>query len=265
MIGASTVENIKGRLAALAAPKTDTQSEVGLGAVAMLVGFLCLVLVIKPVEPADDLLRHLIAYLHQFDYRQMYIYSSFPSFDMYIGFDMIVGCLHQVIGQYAYVVVQAVGVLIFSGAFLYLLRGVNSDLRLSLLLVALASILPRLLLGRPSSLESSLMLLGFAMGKDERIKFWLHGLLGLLMIPLYYLYPIYMIPLILVRRIYGFTLLAGLGFWHWYSNGGYWKVTGSVLLSGAGRVVEINELSGIAPALVQSLYAVIPADRKSVV
>lgn len=233
--------------------------EVGLGSVALLLGFFCLFLFIKPIEPSDDLLRHLISYLHGYDYRQMYIYSSFPSFNMYHGFDVLVGAVHEFSGQYAFVVVQAAGVLLFSGAFLYLLRGVDSGLRLALLLVALISILPRIVLGRPSSFESSMMLLGFAMARDDRVGTWLHALLGACMVPLYYLFPIYLVPLVLVKRVYAFVLVAGLAYWHVQTGGAYWSVTVSVLTSGAGRVVEINELSGIAPVLIQSLYAVIPA------
>lgn len=250
----------------LAAIKTKAEqfraaekSDVGLGSVALLLGFFCLFLVIRPIEPSDDLLRHLISYLHGYDYRQMYLYSSFPSFNMYLGFDVLVGAIHHSIGPYSFIVVQVVGILLFSAAFLYLLRGVDSGLRLAILLVALISVLPRIVLGRPSSFESSLMLLGFAMGRDERVSVWAHGLLGACMVPLYYLFPIYLTPLILVRRVYAAVLVLGLLYWHLMTDGAYWSVTASVLSSGAGRVVEINELSGIAPVLLQSLYAVIPA------
>lgn len=236
------------------------QEKAGMFSVATMLLMLAIMVIIKPYEPPDDLLRHLISYLHNYDYRKMYLYSDFPPFNMYAGFDWLVGQAHAAFGYYSYILVQVVNVLLFSLIYLYLLRDVEPNLRAAVLLVALIAVLPRLLLGRPSSFEGSLMLLGFAMARDSRVPWWGHACVGSIMVPLYYLFPIYVIPLVLVKRIYLLVLAAGLLWWHMMSGGAYWETAISVLKSGSvGRFTEIDELKSALPSMFQVLFAVIPA------
>lgn len=228
--------------------------------VCMVLCVISLLILIKPVEPPDDLLRHLISYLHGYDYRGMYAYSLYPSFNMYIGFDFLVGHVHQIVGHYAFVIVQIANLLLFSAAFLYLLRGTEPNLRLMLLLVALYVIYERMLMGRPSFFMSSLMMIGIGLSRDERAKWWHHAILGCSMAPLYYLFPIYLIPMVLYSRVYLIVLVAGLAGWHFCTDGAYWQTAYSVLSSGSvGRFTQISELGSIWGFLLVFSFALVPA------
>ena len=209
--------------------------------------------VISPYEPNDDLLRLMTVYLHNYDFREMYLYSSIPDFNMYIGFTMMAGLVHKVLGSNGYIVIQIAGFILLALSLLYLLKDVEPNLRMAIVIVAVMIAGNRLVLGRPGGFLSEFMFLGMALSRDKRMnRWWLHLLLGAFMSWQYYLFPIYIIPLIAFHWVYLIPLLGGITLWQIWSGGEYLTVCKSVLLSGVGgggRSLPVGELQSAIPVL----------------
>lgn len=223
--------------------------------------FYCLLMVIFPTEPSDDLLRHMKAYTYGYDYRQMWPFSpGVPSFNMYYLFDLFAGSVHQLFGPNGFVVIQILVVLLYATAIFWLLEGASSrNWRFTLMMVILSMVIFRVSLARPATFESGLFLLALAACKDKRVTWWMHLLLGCLIASFYHLFFIYLIPLIIYRRAYIGSLFCGLAGWVMYGGTNYflviWKVFSIQAQRGAIRVAE-NQT--IVYALLPSLFILLP-------
>src|ERR1039457_2836239 len=67
-----------------------------------------------PVEPGDDLLRHMKAYAYDYDYRAMWPFSpGIPHFDPYLLFDMFAGGMHKTFGAKGFIPVQITALYVY--------------------------------------------------------------------------------------------------------------------------------------------------------
>ena len=239
--------------------------QIGWLGILAIVGFYCLVLLIFPSEPPDDLLRHLKAYTYGYDYRLMFPFSpGIPAFDHYLFFDMAVGAVHRIVGHDACYLVQ-VAALILNAVGIYLLckDAPSANWRFTLTMLAVAFILQRITLGRPSIFESGLFLLGLAACRRENVAWWWHLALSLLMASFYYLFFIYLIPLVIHRRVYLVGLAAGFIGWFCYAGTGYFHLLEDIFHVGMtyGAVpghVFMNEQAPLIPNFHMFLLFLVP-------
>ena len=228
-----------------------------LGIIAILT-FYCLFIVAFPFEPADDLLRNMKAYAYGYDYRLMWPFSpGVPHFDPYLLFDMAVGTAHRLIGQNCYYLVQIAAFLLNTVAVYLLCKDAKStNWRLALTLGIVIFLFGRIYQGRPSIFESGLFLLALAICQREKVSWWWHLALALLMASFYYLFFIYLIPLVVYRRAYLVGIIAGFIGWFCYAGAEYFQLLKDCLLMsmpatrGQLVVMELSPLtSGFFPCL----------------
>ena len=194
----------------------------------------------KAFFPKDDLLRHTIAYLWDYDYRIPYQFTSFmPTFDSYIGFDVIMGWLHRFLGDYALAVPQLTALTLVFFATSRLLKDTDNNVRLILLMVTIQYIAGRIMLGRPSIVCSSIMLILYAY--DEELRGGTKVVTGFFMGVLYYLSFIYFVPLLLKDRKYILSMTGALIFWLAYSHGAFVPETLAVVTSLNDQNLPVTE------------------------
>jgi hypothetical protein len=211
-----------------------------------LVAAWCLAFSIGSFYPRDDLLRHTIAYKWGYDYSVPYGHSTYsPPFDLYILFDAIQGGLHRVLGDIALLFPQLLALSLTFWGTEKLLRPSSANLRLVLLMFTVTVLATRFTLGRPAIVCSSIMLILYAY--HDSIRPAVRYLAAALMSPLYYLFFIYLPPLIIRDRKYILSLAAGFAFWHIYSDGQYshavWEVVSSLGKQNLA-ITENNSLVG---------------------
>ena len=213
------------------------------------VSFILLVIAILTlffsVDPSDDLLRHIHAWQYQYDYRNMF--DGYPyAFNSWYLFDVMAGFLYQQFGNFSIKLIQLMSVMLFSTAILLNLKGVHSDWKKLVLLFAIWLIAPRLLLARPTLFEMGLMFLAIGLAQYS-FKPWvdklIHLTVGLVIASFYHLFFIYLIPLILWKRIYIFPLILGVVCWQVLTGGEYLYAVWDILNFGAMRIegVEVSE------------------------
>lgn len=197
------------------------------------------------VDPPDDLLRHIHAWQYQYDYRNMF--DGYPyAFNAWYLFDVMAGFLYQQFGNFSIKLIQLMSVMLFSVAILLNLKGVHQDWKKLVLLFAIWLIAPRLLLARPTLFEMSLMFLAIGLAQYS-FKPWvdklIHLTVGLVIASFYHLFFIYLIPLILWKRIYVFPLIIGGISWQVLTGGEYFYAVLDILNFGALRIegIEVSE------------------------
>jgi hypothetical protein len=184
----------------------------------------------KSFYPKDDLLRHTVSYLWNYDYSIPYIYTTFsPSFDQYFSFDRVMGILHQLFGEHALIVPQLFALTLTFWALAKFMRGADNNLTLICIIIVLQNTAGRLMLGRPSIVCSSIML--FLMAYNKEIHPSLKLTAAAIMSSFYYLSFIYFPPLILIDRRYILSLLAAIFFWLLYSHGAFISETSAVIVA----------------------------------
>ena len=224
-------------------------------------GFYCLLMVLFPTEPPDDLLRHMKAYTYGYDYRQMWPYSpGVPGFNMYYLFDVFAGAIHQFLGPNGFVGLQILVFLLYGGTVFWMLKDASSrNWRFTLTMIILSLVFYRLFLARPATFEGGLCLLGVAANSDDRVKPWMHFILGCLMASFYYLFFLYLIPLAFYRRAYIASLLCGVAGWFLYAGREYVRVVTDVFSFSANRDgIQIAETQSIVAGFMPILFILIP-------
>lgn len=195
---------------------------------------------LKSFYPKDDLLRHAVAYLWHYDYAIPYTATTYsPGFDFYIGFDVVMGFFHRALGSYSLVIPQYIALTLTFLATNRLLRGAANNVRVILLMFTVQYVAGRIMLGRPSVVCSSIMLILYAY--DEDLPLTVRMTAALLMSSLYYLFPIYMVPLIIRDRKYLLPLGGGILFWLYYSGGNYFSEALAVVFSLSEQNMAVSE------------------------
>lgn len=210
--------------------------------------------VLFPKLPPDDLLRHLSAYRYDYDYSRMFLYSYVPSFDFYYPFDVVAGLLHRLIGDFAYIPFQVLAVILYGLATVLLLEETRNNLKTLVVAFVLYLLADRILLGRPAVFASGLFLLAYALRDRGRLS-W-HLPIAVLLPLVYYLFFIYVIPLIAFRRlriIYVFSLLLGLFFWINLGELDYIQLIFHILTAKTNRLIAVAEGQSFAAGLLSVL------------
>ncbi|WP_319558076.1 hypothetical protein [Thiomicrorhabdus sp.] len=192
--------------------------------------------------PSDDLLRHVHAWQYDYDYRQMF--DGYPyHFDAWFGFDWAVGQLYQYFGDFAIKIVQATSIGLLALVIYLNLRGVHRDARILVVLIVIWLVGSRFLLARPTTFETLLMFLAIALTYYPIKPKWdrlIHLTLGCLMVSFYHLFFIYLIPLLIWRRIYLLPMLLGLAGWQWLTGGQYFQEVVDIFNFGEMRIPGIK-------------------------
>ena len=172
---------------------------------------------IYPPVPRDDLLRHLIAYKYNYDLRDLYFDSYWPSFNPYIGYDYIVGLIHYLIGDVALSLVPFVIVMIATYSFFVYTRFFRDDTVRAVSLIAFIYFtLPYIIGGRPKSLIISLFILALSTRNTM-----LSLIPSFISIPLYHAFWAYTLPLVIKSRYFILPLISGVIFWWFYGGSEY--------------------------------------------
>jgi hypothetical protein len=201
--------------------------------------------------PLDDLARHSKSVLYGYDFRKLFVYSWHPSFNTYVGFDLLASALYRAFGQQSFLLFQLVPLLLTFAALQRLMKGSDDNMISLALLVVFYFISERFLSGRPCVLNSSIFLCTYAF-RDE-IPEAAHFTIGLVTGFLYYLFFLYTVPFIFVgtrrqRLAYVLSTLCALTGWYIYSGGEYFASIFSLSTSfNLKHGVGYSELSPIFP------------------
>jgi hypothetical protein len=223
--------------------------------------FYCLLIMFFPTEPPDDLLRHMKAYTYGYDYRQMWPFSpGLPSFNMYYLFDVFTGAVHHILGPFSFVLIQVLAITLYAVAIYWMLQGASSrNWRFTLMMIILTLVLFRVMLARPSTFASGLFLLALATCNDNRVKWWMHLILGCIIACVYHLFFIYLIPLAIYRRSYVVSLVCGITGWVMFAGTEYFHAIQSVMTIDSHRAgLLVAESQPIWHALLPTLFIILP-------
>jgi hypothetical protein len=218
----------------------------------------------KAFYPKDDLLRHTVSYLWNYDYSIPYIYTTFsPTFDLYCSFDRVMGALHQLLGENALIVPQLFSLTLTFWALARLMRNADNNITLICIMIVIQYTAGRLMLGRPSIVCSSIML--FLMAYDKEISTPVKLSAAALMSSFYYLSFIYFPPLLLVNRKYVLSLVGAICFWLIYSHGAFVSETLAVMATlnkTNARITETNTIFGFYITMIVYLLPMLYYWRK---
>jgi len=224
--------------------QTDGLIRVGDFLFLMFIG--CASIFVHPFIPQDDLNRHLVAYLYNYKWQNLYIYSRVPSYDPWIGFDIIAGLLHRLAGYTAFIIIQEISFILFSIAVFIHIRKTQNSLGLFMYALYAYFCYGRLLLGRPAEIVASVSFISLG------LPFPFNIILSTLMVPVYWLFWVYILPLCLWDRRHFITIIAGFIFWCLYSGGEYFKTVSDIIMVTDERIFKVSENISI-------LYVILPA------
>lgn len=226
--------------------------------------------------PADDLLRDLIIGNYNFDYSQLYVYSSLmPKYNQYIAFDHILALISSHVGKmWTIRIVQLFVILNFviplNLIFNKLLESRKDKYILVVIALALScnsAVVMRLYLGRPEAILAGWVLWGvFSKYSSNRSLKLVWIISGIIVTPLYWLSIIY-VPVCLfvfkrnLSKIIGLLLLAlsNILFWQYYSHGLWLHTFSLVNQQIANRYGElvVGENNSILSVLLNPSFAVV--------
>lgn len=201
--------------------------------------------------PQDDLLRHIHAMAYDYDYRQMFDGYPYP-FDAWYLFDVFAGHLYQWLGVAGIKLIQTLSVMVFAWGVGLNLQRVHPDWRLWVVLLAVWWVGERFLTGRPTMFETGLLFLAIGLAesglqqKHPKLEIGLHLALGCLMASFYHLFFIYLLPLLLWRKIYFVPLILGGIGWTFFTDGRYLQEVWEIFHFGSMRIagVQVSENRG---------------------
>ncbi len=196
---------------------------------------------VKYPVPPDDLLRHLIVYRYDYDYSKIFINSIMPEWNFYLPFDIIAGEIHRF---FSFIPIDSIKIYgpffvfyyIFAFLSFYAVK-INTRKFPKIYLIFFFSLflnlsLSRFFLERPTSLATLFFLisLGFFIKKKEKIALLFASLISIF----YYLFFIYLIPLLFFSRKILFIFIIGFIYWSllaYLNDGFYFKDIYTYILS----------------------------------
>lgn len=204
--------------------------------------------------PQDDYWRHLAAAVKDLSYRSFYFDTRLPNFNQYIGYDILLSYLYRIFGEYSYVPLQMLSLIFFTAGFYIATRNLPPNIRTVFYTILLLSVFGRILLARPVILESAVFFFLWFY-ESRKVRLFLSSILA----PLYWLFFLYLIPLMLKEKYVILPLIAGFIFWHAYSNGEYFREVLYVFDVASNRTVAILEGVGIYMAILNvSILSILP-------
>lgn len=164
----------------------------------------------------DDLFRSLRSGDYGFDYTSFYRLNWYFSFQTYPIWDPFYYFTWKTLGIWSVKLWEALSIGAFLLAFSVSTKNVKEEWRLIGLTFSLLILRERLFLGKPSTF------LAFLIPLALQLKGLLAFLLGLFMGTSYYLFPLFMIPL-LDRKEYQLAFVLSIAFWTAISEGRYFE------------------------------------------
>jgi|GEM_PF-6140174 len=229
---------------------TETPARYELSAVFCMI--VLMMILVNSGDPPDDLLRHVKAYQYDFDYSNIFANSWNFSFDPYLLFDMFVGALDEIFGIHALKIMQMLCFITFAVGFFMHTKKWSQSFRILILVLVLLIIGSRIELARPAVFEAFLFVIGLALTGIPAI------ILGTFMGAIYYLFPIFLIPLATVRKEYIIAMILPLIFWVLYAGTGYFTDI-YLLISGivGNRIFPILENASIITMLADPFFLIL--------
>ncbi len=203
--------------------------------------FLTVFFTISLCLPTDDLLRDVLSWKYGFDYTKLFPYAPLnPQYNQYIGFDYLMYLVQRVAGfgikgqNLAVHISQVISFIGFYLAGLYVFDKYlsrfqikNKDFWMFIIICGVvSSTIGRIIIGRPEMWFTiwAISALGvFYRGRTSKIV-WI--IMGLIMVPLYWLALLYTPFTILVFRsklksilLFLTFVIVNITFWQMYSNG----------------------------------------------
>lgn len=201
------------------------------------------------VLPQDDYWRHLASSQGR-DYSSLYFDSYVPKVNLWIGYEKLLSLL----GEKAYVVLQSFTLLVFSLAFYLGTKGSPPHLRNAMFILLIAILQGRIATSRPAVILSSLFALLWVL--DRRI---IRVSLAFLFPPTYWLFFIYLIPLLLKERLILIPLLFGFIFWYLYGGESYFYEIFHIVETSMQKSLPVSENAPLWNILLsKSWFAFIP-------
>ena len=176
-----------------------------------------LILLVSFSHPVDDLLRHTKAYKYDYDYSKMFAYSWNFSFNPYLLFDQFAGLIDQNFGEFGLKIIQLLCFTVFSIGFFLHTKDWDDKFRALVFVLVLSIVIQRIVLARPTVFEAFLFIIGLTLSGLPAVLF------GVFMGSFYYLFPIFLIPLVFVRKEYAISLVISLILWLNYAGADYFS------------------------------------------
>lgn len=204
------------------------------------------------IAAPDDVLRHVTAWRHQFDYREIYPYldDRFPAASMWVGYEWLTGWLHRGMGLAGGIwMLQCILLVAVTDTlrrvFLRLIGPREDAAYWSLFLVVAClslGVMDRVVSARPEMLMTIWALSAVWMAP------WVWLGVGILLQPMYWLAGIYIPALILLRTSWVNKLWIGcvlfiwnLAFWILYSEGEWFNFFGLLREWVSNRAAPVGE------------------------
>lgn len=146
------------------------------------------------------------------DYSSLYFDSYVPKVNLWVGYEKVLGLL----GEKAYIVLQSGTLLCFALAFYIGTRGSPPNLRNAMFVLLIVILQGRIATSRPAVILSALFALLWVLDRRAWRVF-----LSFVFPPVYWLFFIYLIPLLLKEKLVVIPLIFGFVFWAFYGGGSY--------------------------------------------
>jgi hypothetical protein len=212
-----------------------------------------------PPAPQDDLLRNIPSYAYGFSHTAMFPHTSLPSFNLYPGFDHVLGVLAQRWGESITLQLALVTLWLLAIALVVALarrNGGKLDAGTAVLLCLLLSSMFsfRLLLGRPEMFCTVWGGAALLCRGPKALAAWCVA--GLALSSSYSLFPVYLVfglllPTTWTRRIVCVSVLLAfhLAFWSWHAGSllAFVQSVAAIPAWSAARLMGVSETKSIWP------------------
>jgi len=203
--------------------------------------------------PYDDLYRHAVAYLYDYDYLKLYPFMDFPSWNYWIGFERALAWLQQgPFGLSRVITVRVVQVTGLILSFAVVIAALWKRLRsrpdaqywaMALILMVFPIVATRAVINaRPEGFAAIWLFSAFI------LRPWLWVAIGAAIAPMYGLLPIYAVGALCLdttwrRKLTALVvvLLLQTGFWIWYTDGRWLELFDYMRRWLANRTVPVTE------------------------
>lgn len=212
--------------------------------------------------PFDDLLRDLIVYKYNYDYKNMYInYGLMTPYNQYIAFDIVAGKLFSMFNYASILIFQWSAIILYFCALLNFWKIEFKNYQYQKILITIFFTLSinvftfgRALIARPEIFLVIWFLFSYQLRNAYLTILWC--IIGLLLIPSYWLSIIYLPAIFLLARSNKFRIslfiiyfILAIIFWQYYSSGLWIKTFELTKHQLHNRLIPITENDTILSVL----------------
>ncbi len=219
---------------------------------AAVIFFAFVMLLTTSAYPMDDLLRHVKAYQYDYDYGKLYAYSAGFSFNPYLLFDHFAGFLYASFGDQSLKIIQMLCLACLSAGFFLHTRSWDDRMRALVFVILLIILGYRITFARPAVFQAFFFITALLLSGLPAVIF------GVFMGVQYYLFPIFLVPLVFIKREYAISVILSFLFWVAYAGTDYFTDIASFIshiLS--NRLISIAENASILLLLGDPLFLVL--------